>query len=123
MLDSTRAGHDVNFTKGLCRGMSNTAFYPSQERGAASRNNRKATANAIALCNSCPIQKGCLDYAVRYEPLGIWGGKTEVEREVIRHQMGIRLPENRVISDSARRATRSIRFIRAVNNKNRDTNS
>jgi len=31
-------------------------------------------------CHSCPLEQECLDYALRYESYGIWGGMTERER-------------------------------------------
>lgn len=38
------------------------------------------TLKAKALCNSCPIQQQCLDYALQNEDHGIWGGMTAAER-------------------------------------------
>jgi len=39
---------------------------------------------AKAICRSCPVQKPCLDYALRQkEEFGIWGGATPAERENI----------------------------------------
>ncbi|MFF2650571.1 WhiB family transcriptional regulator [Streptomyces sp. NPDC058045] len=39
------------------------------------------TAYAKALCEGCPIQRGCLDHAIRTgETRGIWGGLTPKER-------------------------------------------
>lgn len=32
------------------------------------------------LCESCPIRQQCLDYALKNEPLNIWGGMTPNER-------------------------------------------
>lgn len=39
---------------------------------------------AIRICNSCPVQQECLDYALDFpEPYGMWGGKTRPERMTI----------------------------------------
>lgn len=114
MLESTNASYKIDFRKAACLGIKPDNFYPTRERGGMTPENRKRTADALAVCASCSIQKECLDYAVRYEPLGLWGGKSEVEREVIRRRMGIELPLNRAISDSARRSARSLKFMRAV---------
>lgn len=35
---------------------------------------------AKALCAVCPLVSECLDYAVRTESMGIWGGTTDSER-------------------------------------------
>jgi Transcription factor WhiB len=33
-----------------------------------------------AFCHGCPLEEKCLDYALRFESHGIWGGMTERER-------------------------------------------
>jgi len=39
---------------------------------------------AKAICRSCPVQKECLDYALRQkEEFGVWGGATPAERNNI----------------------------------------
>jgi WhiB family redox-sensing transcriptional regulator len=36
------------------------------------------------MCACCPVQRPCLDYAIRIrEPHGIWGGLNEVERKLL----------------------------------------
>lgn len=55
-----------------CRGVDPSIFYP--ERG-------ETSGAAIAFCHSCPVEKECLEYALEYEPYGIWGGKSERERK------------------------------------------
>lgn len=38
----------------------------------------------ISICNTCPVQQECLDYAIEmHEDWGIWGGKTPEERHRI----------------------------------------
>jgi len=39
---------------------------------------------AKSLCRTCPWVTSCLDYALRHEVVGIWGGKTERERMQLR---------------------------------------
>ena len=60
-----------------CRGQGELFFF---ERG----NNTKNTIMAKEICNSCPVRKDCLDFAItnRFE-YGIWGGKTPKERLLI----------------------------------------
>lgn len=41
---------------------------------------------AKRICQSCPYQKECLDWALeKEEELGIWGGSSEYERKQIRN--------------------------------------
>ena len=36
---------------------------------------------AVTICNRCPIQKECLEYALEAdEEFGVWGGKTAASR-------------------------------------------
>lgn len=38
---------------------------------------------AKAVCQVCPVQRQCRDYAITInEPYGIWGGLTESERRL-----------------------------------------
>jgi WhiB family redox-sensing transcriptional regulator len=61
-----------------CRGMDPDLFFP--ERG-------HSTAEAKAVCGSCPVRDTCLDEALaRSERFGIWGGKSERERRRLRTQ-------------------------------------
>jgi hypothetical protein len=49
------------------------------ERGAAGERNKLAQARAI--CNTCPVARQCLDYAMENgERYGLWGGKSVRER-------------------------------------------
>ncbi len=46
------------------------------------------TRQAKKICNSCPVQEACLEYALDYETpskmYGIWGGATPRERAEIK---------------------------------------
>lgn len=39
---------------------------------------------AIVICEGCPVQQQCLDYALENYEWGIWGGTSERERKRIR---------------------------------------
>lgn len=40
---------------------------------------------AIAICNSCPVEQPCLDYALATPGVyGIWGGTSEKQRRRLR---------------------------------------
>lgn len=59
-----------------CRGMDPELFFP--ERG-------ESTKEAKAVCRACDVQVECLTESLnRREAFGIWGGKSERERRVIR---------------------------------------
>jgi WhiB family redox-sensing transcriptional regulator len=56
------------------------AFFP-EDLGTDSESVHELESKAIKLCNKCPVQKLCLDYAVTArEPYGIWGGSKASER-------------------------------------------
>lgn len=64
-----------------CRGPQATIFFPPShfER----KDEKEARENrAKAICQSCPVRKPCLEYALGIrEPHGIWGGLNETERK------------------------------------------
>ena len=44
-----------------------------------------AQSSAVAICDGCPCQSACLNYALTNNITdGIWGGKTERQRLLIR---------------------------------------
>ena len=51
----------------------------------------RETINLIRqLCSECAVKDDCLDYALRHEPFGFWGGMTEAQR--VRHRVAKRIP-------------------------------
>ncbi len=76
--------HDEAACKGL---PSDTFFLPiggSPQRKAA----------AVAVCNTCPVKKRCLDWAINnHVTHGIWGGKSERERRIVARSRGIIIRE------------------------------
>lgn len=92
--------------KSACRGEDVHLFYPNADQKNSEGGVRKFQLQAIQLCNKCEVKDPCLEYAIKFEPLGIWGGTTEVEREFMRREKEIMLPEGRKMSDYARRAVR-----------------
>jgi len=47
--------------------------------------------HAKSICASCGVRSKCLDYALKYERYGSWGGTDEKERMQLRKRLGIRL--------------------------------
>lgn len=89
--------------KAACRGMDSEIFFPNAERkhrmGGA-----HVSKEAVEVCSGCEVRKGCLDYSLHYEPIGVWGGYTEIEREYLRRRRGIQLPIFRQQSTYIKRA-------------------
>jgi WhiB family redox-sensing transcriptional regulator len=59
-----------------CRHNTTINFYPDGAHAEAEH------AKAKKLCDSCPIQSDCLDYAIASEPFGFWGGMNERQRRL-----------------------------------------
>lgn len=70
-------------SRGLCRGNHSHLFFPpSTFERKDERQRREARAKAI--CQVCPVEKDCVDYALDIrEPYGIWGGTTESDRRAL----------------------------------------
>ena len=86
--------YDAPPTDGNCKGHNVDKWFPIIEKGLPREQwlkFRADTKEAIELCNSCPSKEHCLEYSLRHEPIGIWGGKTESERAMIRSNRGILL--------------------------------
>lgn len=45
---------------------------------------------AKQVCGTCPVQRECLQHGIVFEPYGVWGGLTELERDVFRVSMGMK---------------------------------
>ncbi len=68
--------------QGNCIGMDPNLFFPG-------RGDR--VDDAVVACQNCPVTAQCLDWGLRHEPSGIWGGTTGAERRVLRRKLGIKL--------------------------------
>lgn len=106
--------------KANCRGKDTYLFFPthSERNGGFIKSQRLA----IKYCEGCEVREPCLEYSLHYEPLGVWGGKTEIEREVIRQQRQIKLPEYRVNGDAVKRAIRTGSIHRRANSESSEIN-
>lgn len=68
---------------GNCAGADPNIFFAEPGRG--------STLQAKAICKFCPVKTECLAWALKYEPFGVWGGKTPKERLQMRREFGTRL--------------------------------
>jgi WhiB family redox-sensing transcriptional regulator len=55
--------------EGLCLGADPDMFFDEERE-----------AEAVAVCQGCPVIRECLTHAMRYEEYGVWGGTTPKER-------------------------------------------
>jgi WhiB family redox-sensing transcriptional regulator len=87
---SLKPGHDQwdwQFD-GACNGIDPEAFF--LEPSTRGKNKRSVEQKAIAICNTCPVRQKCLDHALKVpEMFGVWGGKTEEQRQSLVKELGI----------------------------------
>lgn len=63
----------------LCREVDPELFFPERE------SDRCTSAAAVRICQSCPVQTQCLEWAIdNQEMWGVWGGVSERRRRQFR---------------------------------------
>ena len=69
---------DLSWTlEAACRNADTAIFFPASE----GRGKLMAWADALAVCDVCPVREPCLDYALRTNQHdGVWGGTTPTHR-------------------------------------------
>ena len=77
--------------RGACRNVDTAIFFPEHAHPLSS----VRITQAKEICRTCPVKIQCIDYALKYELVGIWGGMTEVERKRHRLKMNIQLDRER----------------------------
>ena len=63
------------FKQAACTNTDSKVFY---------HNNIVDDLKAIGVCLDCPVMDECLEFAIKHEEHGVWGGTTERERNKIR---------------------------------------
>jgi hypothetical protein len=64
---------------GACRSTGDDTWFPEPGH---------ATVTALDVCGFCPVRRSCLAYALADdEDYGVWGGTTEVQRDVLRQTL------------------------------------
>lgn len=67
-------------------------FAQENELEGASRRAKYVNEKAAkAICYKCPLMSQCLEYSLRNDEAGIWGGTNEYERSAIRRRTGIKV--------------------------------
>ncbi|MBA2279513.1 WhiB family transcriptional regulator [Candidatus Saccharibacteria bacterium] len=76
-------------SKGSCLGANLKLFYPDKTGRYARANNYNIVLQAKAICETCVVRVECLENALENnEQYGIWGGKTEDERDELLRRQG-----------------------------------
>jgi len=74
----------------MCRQVGVSFFFPEDgERG----NGATTYELARTICSGCTVRAECLEWALRHELYGMWGGKSPFERQQIRKKRKINLRE------------------------------
>ena len=69
--------------RGACQQSDPELFFPVATRGPALRQ----LAKAKEVCERCPVQVQCLEYALQSgQSFGVWGGASEEERRLMRRR-------------------------------------
>ena len=77
-----------DLSRGACREIGLELFYPD-EKG----NGSDTYTYARVICASCSVQAQCLEWAIKHEDHGMWGGTSPTDRRKIRRQRKIQLQE------------------------------
>lgn len=77
-----------DLTRGLCREIGVEMFYP-EEGGSGG----DIYSFARKICSGCVVRRECLEWAIKHEDWGMWGGTTPRERANLRSARKIRLQE------------------------------
>lgn len=74
MFGSNNDGVSLWQESANCIGSNTEMFFP--ERNVKPK-------EAKALCGGCPVKAACLEYALLYGLIGVWGGTTDKERKKV----------------------------------------
>ena len=74
----------------LCAQVDGDLWFPEKGEG-----NPRGLRLAKQLCGQCKHKIECAEWGIQHERIGIWGGLTARERELIRRKRNIRLPREK----------------------------
>ena len=95
-------------SRAACKGIDVEVFFPLKELW-ENRAYQKMQREATQICEQCEVKEPCLEYALANEPMGIWGGKTEFQRHILRKNRNLNLPSDRVLSVTLQNELRKTR--------------
>jgi len=73
-----------------CADVDPESFFPDSEL-------TKENTMVLKICNACDARTDCLEYAVGWNVVGIWGGTNTRERQAIRKRKNIK-PKDVILS-------------------------
>lgn len=77
-----------DLSNGSCRGLPTEWWFPDANPTTEAR---RQSAHAVEICEQCPEQKKCLDFAVEHASvIGIWGGTFPRQRQNMRRKLGVK---------------------------------
>jgi WhiB family redox-sensing transcriptional regulator len=85
--------HPFNFDEPACSEVGGDFWFPERVEGGG---NSTELRMAKAICSRCPHLNECLEWGLKRERYGIWGGLSESEREAVRKERKILLKEEGV---------------------------
>ena len=74
----------------LCAQVDAELWFPEKYEG-----NTRNLRIAKGLCSQCKHKIECAEWGIQHERIGIWGGLTARERQIIRRERNIKLPRER----------------------------
>ena len=75
--------------KAACRGLIAPDYVWFPPRGRYVRTRAGATSptqRLLDICNSCPVKEPCLEHALFFNEVGIWGGTSNRQRRAIKKE-------------------------------------
>jgi WhiB family redox-sensing transcriptional regulator len=78
-----------DLSQALCREVGTEFFYPEDGK----ENDTSIYSFARKICSGCEVKQACLDWGIRHEGYGMWGGMTPRERMAVRKKMNITLDQ------------------------------
>lgn len=63
------------YKKANCINCPTEWFFPNTQKGRPSSKPGTNLFKAYAVCADCTVKKECLNFAVKYKCIGVWGGK------------------------------------------------
>lgn len=76
-----------DLSTGLCREIGSEFFFPPEDK----ETDTSVYSFGKIICSGCGVKSTCLDWAVRHEGYGLWGGMTPRERMAVRRKLNIQL--------------------------------
>ncbi len=88
-MNDERRPIDTWSLEAACRNAPTDVWFPAVAFKRTGRPNTPIPPRAAAICDRCPVKPECLDYALRHNVDGIWGGTNEQGRFNLRRAAGI----------------------------------